>query len=74
LCKKSAPLRYSVKNNISEEMKDKIFKPYFTTKNSGSGLGLAMVRQIIEGMEGKVYFDNLLSGGVKFTIELKKIN
>ncbi len=61
-------------SGISEEMKDKIFKPYFTTKNSGSGLGLAMVRQIIEGMEGKVYFDNLLSGGVKFTIELKKIN
>lgn len=54
---------------INENMKDNIFKPYFTTKTSGTGLGLAMIHQIVESMNGKIYFEDEQPSGTKFTIE-----
>jgi len=59
---------------ISEEIRDKIFSPNFTTKNSGMGLGLAMTKTILENMDGSIYFDTVLEEGTTFFIELKKIN
>lgn len=55
---------------ISDAIKDMIFKPFFTTKEKGTGLGLANVKKIIEYHEGKVYFENKKQGGAIFTIEL----
>ena len=49
----------TVKDNgsgISEENKAKVFEPKFTTKTSGMGLGLAMVKNIVEAYEGSITF------------------
>ena len=56
---------------ISEEMKDKIFVPNFTTKSTGTGLGLAMVKQIIESHDGQISFESE-PGNTIFTIRLPK--
>ncbi len=55
---------------ISKENEGKIFVPNFTTKNSGMGLGLAMVQKIIENMEGRIYFQSEEGVGTQFIIEL----
>jgi signal transduction histidine kinase len=63
----------SVKDNgegIPEEMVHKIFQPYFTTKSSGTGLGLAMTRKIIEFWRGKIWFETEEGEGTTFFIEL----
>ena len=57
---------------ISVENESRIFVPNFTTKNSGMGLGLAMVQKIIENMGGKIYFESVVDQGTKFIIELYK--
>lgn len=55
---------------IPPEKKNKIFTPYFTTKSTGTGLGLAMVRQIIENHHGTIDFDSVENEGTTFTIML----
>ncbi len=55
---------------ISEEQQGKIFVPYFTTKSTGTGLGLAMVKQIIENHKGQIEFDSQKNKGTVFTITL----
>lgn len=63
----------SVKDNgtgISEEAMDKIFVPNFTTKTTGMGLGLAMVKNIVEGCEGKIWFETEREKGTVFHVEL----
>jgi two-component system sensor histidine kinase PilS (NtrC family) len=47
-----------------------LFTPFFTTKEGGSGLGLATVKRIIEGFKGKVYGENHPDGGAEITILL----
>jgi signal transduction histidine kinase len=55
---------------ISEEQKDKLFIPNFTTKSTGMGMGLPIVKQIIESAEGKIWFESELNVGTEFYIEL----
>ncbi len=51
---------------ISEEMKSKIFQPYFTTKTSGTGLGLANVKNIMDEIAGEVTFESGKGKGTTF--------
>jgi nitrogen fixation/metabolism regulation signal transduction histidine kinase len=55
---------------ISSEQKPKIFSPNFTTKSGGMGLGLAMVKSIIEATGGKIWFQSELDKGTTFFVEL----
>ncbi|TWR30579.1 GHKL domain-containing protein [Mucilaginibacter pallidiroseus] len=53
-------------NGIPENMRDKIFEPNFTTKSSGTGLGLAFVKNSIENANGKVWFETTTGVGTTF--------
>ena len=56
---------------IPAENREKIFKPYFTTKKHGSGIGLAEAKKIVEAHEGSLYIDTKKAGGTSFIIQLK---
>ncbi len=55
---------------IEEAHKNQIFEPKFTTKSSGMGLGLAMVKNIIEAYRGTITFTSKLGVGTEFIITL----
>ena len=57
---------------ISEEDKLKVFEPQFTTKSSGTGLGLAMIKNIVEGYNGSISFTSQENVGTVFTVVLPK--
>lgn len=62
-----------VKDNgegIAEGMQDKIFAPNFTTKSSGTGLGLAMSKGIVEQAGGRIWFETSEGAGTTFFVEL----
>lgn len=51
---------------IDEDLQDKIFVPNFTTKSSGTGLGLAFVKQAIENAGGTIHFNSMPNAGTTF--------
>ena len=55
---------------IPDEIKEKVFKPNFTSKNSGTGLGLAICANIVESFNGKIYFKSVVDEGTSFFIEI----
>jgi len=55
---------------IDKEKRKNIFVPYFTTKSTGTGLGLAMVKQIIENHNGQIGFESKVNVGTTFRINL----
>jgi signal transduction histidine kinase len=57
---------------ISEENKEKIFEPKFTTKSSGMGLGLAMVKNIVETYKGNITFTTQKNKGTTFKVSFPK--
>jgi nitrogen fixation/metabolism regulation signal transduction histidine kinase len=57
-------------SGVPSDLADKIFTPNFTTKSSGMGLGLAIVRKIIEQHDGQIGFSNLPEGGAAFYFSL----
>ena len=62
-----------VKDNgegISEETRNKIFVPNFTTKSSGTGLGLAMCKSIVEQAGGYIWFETEIDKGTSFFVQL----
>ena len=63
----------SVKDNgtgVPEDQREKIFMPSFTTKTSGMGLGLAMVKNIIESFDGYIRFETKENVGTTFYLYL----
>jgi signal transduction histidine kinase len=55
---------------IPKEIKAKLFTPMVTTKAKGQGLGLAVVKRLIEALEGTIIFESEEDKGTKFIIEL----
>lgn len=54
---------------IPEDVQSKMFVPSFTTKSSGMGLGLAMVKNIIDNAKGKISFKSTVGQGTTFILE-----
>jgi nitrogen fixation/metabolism regulation signal transduction histidine kinase len=55
---------------IPEEMRSKIFLPNFTTKSSGTGLGLAMSKTIVQQAKGEIWFKTVENVGTSFFVKL----
>jgi len=55
---------------ISPEVRPKIFVPNFTTKSSGTGLGLAMCKNIVEQAHGEIWFETTAGEGTTFYVKL----
>ena len=73
ILKQKEMAQISIRDNgvgIDESKRFKIFVPYFTTKSNGTGLGLAMVKQIIENHNGTIDFESLEGSGTVFRIEI----
>lgn len=69
-------IRISIKDNgegIAAETQSRIFVPNFTTKSSGTGLGLAMCKGIVEQAQGKIWFETEKGKGTTFFVELPVI-
>jgi nitrogen fixation/metabolism regulation signal transduction histidine kinase len=66
-----------VKDNgigIEPDNIDRIFEPKFTTKNSGMGLGLGIIKNIIENYKGTITFETEFGKGATFIVSLPIIN
>jgi two-component system sensor histidine kinase PilS (NtrC family) len=55
---------------IPESIRNRIFNPFFTTKDRGTGLGLATVHAIVEAHRGTISVANGRQGGARFVISL----
>ena len=66
-------VRVAIRDNgtgIPDDVREKIFVPNFTTKETGSGIGLAVARRGIESAGGKIWFETRVGEGTDFFIEL----
>ena len=57
---------------IAKEDQHRIFEPKFSTKSKGMGLGLGMVKNIVENYSGTISFESEINKGTKFIISLPK--
>jgi signal transduction histidine kinase len=55
---------------ISEEIRERLFEPFFTTRGNGTGLGLPISLRIVEGHSGKLTLASEPGGGVSATVWL----
>ena len=66
-------VRVAIRDNgagIPDEVREKVFVPNFTTKETGSGIGLAVAKRGIESAGGKIWFETRVGEGTEFYIEL----
>ncbi len=65
--------KISVKDNgigIKEENRHRVFEPKFTTKTSGMGLGLGIIKNIVENYNGSITFESTMQTGTEFIVRL----
>lgn len=70
---KKKNLLFSVEDEgfgIAPEYSEKVFEPFVSTKKTGLGVGLYLVRKIVEAHQGRIYFKNKPEGGTIFTVEI----
>ncbi len=68
-------VRFSVDDNgpgMTTEVRARVFEPYFTTKASGSGLGLALVKQAVLALGGQIELESHVGEGTRFSVELPR--
>ena len=66
-------VRLSVRDHgtgIRTEVHERLFDQFFTTKEQGLGMGLAIVRSIVESHGGKIQAENVADGGARFYFTL----
>lgn len=69
-------VRFSVSDNgrgFTEQVKARVFEPYVTTKSKGTGLGLPIVKKIIEEHSGTIQIENIRPCGARISITLPVI-
>jgi two-component system, sporulation sensor kinase E len=67
-------LRMSIKDTgygISQENINSVFNPFFTTKQTGTGLGLILVQAVVEEHNGKIFVESEEGNGTKFIVEFE---
>jgi signal transduction histidine kinase len=57
-------------HGVSDEDKEKLFLPYFSTKERGTGLGLAIISRIVSEHEGTIRVEENQPAGARFVIEI----
>jgi signal transduction histidine kinase len=57
-------------SGLSPEVRQRAFEPFFSTKTQGLGMGLAIVRSIVERHHGRVHAENEDAGGAVFRVQL----
>jgi hypothetical protein len=57
-------------HGVTQELKERLFLPYFSTKKRGTGLGLAIVSRIIEDHHGSIRVEENQPVGARFVLEL----
>lgn len=60
-------------HGITPEAREKLFQPNFTTKSSGTGLGLAFVKQAVEGMGGSIWYETQVGKGTTFYLRIPSV-
>jgi signal transduction histidine kinase len=58
-------------NGLTDEMRERLFLPYFSTKQRGTGLGLAIAAKIVQEHQGTIRAEKNLPAGAKFIVELR---
>ncbi len=61
-------------SGISEDKLDKVFLPFFTTKEKGNGIGLALSKQILNLHKGNINIDSKIEQGTKIILEVPITN
>jgi signal transduction histidine kinase len=61
-------------NGIAAELGDKLFQPNFTTKSGGMGMGLAIVKSIVENTNGGISYETTIGKGTTFIVRLPLFN
>jgi two-component system nitrogen regulation sensor histidine kinase NtrY len=56
---------------LTDEMRERLFLPYFSTKQRGTGLGLSIAAQILQEHQGSIRAERNLPAGAKFIMELR---
>ncbi|PXW87666.1 nitrogen fixation/metabolism regulation signal transduction histidine kinase [Nitrosomonas sp. Nm84] len=70
-------VQLSVRDNgcgFSDEIRARVFEPYVTTKPKGTGLGLPIVRKIVEEHEGLIHVENIKPHGAQISIILPTVD
>jgi len=57
-------------SGIDEQLVDKVFEPFFTTRDEGHGLGLAIVKRIVKAHQGSIHVENNPPSGARFVMTL----
>jgi two-component system, NtrC family, nitrogen regulation sensor histidine kinase NtrY len=57
-------------HGVTQEVKERLFLPYFSTKQRGTGLGLAIVSRIVEDNRGSIRVEENRPMGARFVMEL----